>query len=276
MGTLQLLCLTAGSLFLMWLGEKITEVGIGNGASLIIMASLALLPGTLGHILTNWAHAHVSALRISIVLLAAPAQAADSDGKLQVKLLGTYVAPDGEITDIKTDIVGLPAATQTEASDNFVPTLAIEYFASPNFSIETICCVTQHDVDAVAGLPGAELVSDAKVIPATFTAKYHFDLGGVKPYLGAGATYFWWVDVEPGADTIPLGVTRTTLSDEFGLVLQAGTDIALGDSGLGLTIDAKRYFVDTTARWYAGDTLAIETEHKLDPWVLSAGVSYRF
>ena len=71
-------------------------------------------------------------------------------------------------------------------------------------------------------------------------------------------------------------VTRTTLSDEFGLVLQAGTDIALGDSGLGLTIDAKRYFVDTTARWYAGDTLAIETEHKLDPWVLSAGVSYRF
>ena len=92
----------------------------------------------------------------------------------------------------------------------------------------------------------------------------------------SAATYFWWVDVEPGADTIPLGVTRTTLSDEFGLVLQAGTDIALGDSGLGLTIEAKRYFVDTTARWYAGDTLAIETEHKLDPWVLSAGVSYRF
>lgn len=209
-------------------------------------------------------------------MFAAPAQAADNDGKLQVKLLGTLVAPDGEITEINTDIVGLPAATQTEASDNFVPTLAIEYFASPNVSIETICCVTQHDVDAVAGLPGAELVSDAKVIPATFTAKYHFDLGGVKPYLGAGATYFWWVDVEPGAETIPLGVTRTTLSDEFGLVLQAGADFALGDSGLGLTIDAKRYFVDTTARWYAGDTLAIETEHKLDPWVLSAGVSYRF
>ena len=59
-------------------------------------------------------------------------------------------------------------------------------------------------------------------------------------------------------------------------MLQAGADFALGDSGLGLTIDAKRYFVDTTARWYASDTLAIETEHKLDPWVLSAGVSYRF
>ncbi len=212
-----------------------------------------------------------------VATLAAPAaQARDDEGKVQVKLLGTYVATDGKITAVNTDLVGLPAGTQTEASDNFVPTLAVEYLVSPNFSIETICCVTQHDVDAVAGLSGAELVSDAKVIPATLTAKYHFDLGGVKPYLGAGATYFWWIDVEPGAATIPLGVTRTTLSDEFGLVVQGGADIAIGDSGLGITVDAKRYFVDTTARWYAGNTLAIETEHKLDPWVLSAGVSYRF
>ncbi|MBX7535343.1 outer membrane beta-barrel protein [Qipengyuania sp. GH1] len=209
-------------------------------------------------------------------IAAAPAHAQDSDGKVQVKLLGSYVIPDGKITAVNEDILGLPDTLQTEANENFVPTLAVEYFVSPNFSVETICCMTQHDVDAVSGLPNAELVSDAKLIPATLTAKYHLDAGAVKPYVGAGATYFWWVDVEPGADTIPLGVTRTTLSDELGLVLQAGTDIAIGDQGLGLTIDAKRYFVDTTARWYAGDTLAIETEHKLDPWVLSAGVSYRF
>ncbi|MAM38471.1 MAG: hypothetical protein CL949_08195 [Erythrobacter sp.] len=209
-------------------------------------------------------------------MAAAPAHAQDSDGKVQVKLLGSYVIPDGKITAVNEDIVGLPDTLQTEANENFVPTLAVEYFVSPNFSVETICCMTQHDVDAVSGLPNAELVSDAKLIPATLTAKYHLDAGAVKPYVGAGATYFWWVDVEPGADTIPLGVTRTTLSDELGLVLQAGADIAIGDQGLGLTVDAKRYFVDTTARWYAGDTLAIETEHKLDPWVLSAGVSYRF
>ena len=209
-------------------------------------------------------------------MAAAPAHAQDSDGKVQVKLLGSYVIPDGKITAVNEDIVGLPDTLQTEANENFVPTLAVEYFVSPNFSVETICCMTQHDVDAVSGLPNAELVSDAKLIPATLTAKYHLDAGSVKPYVGAGATYFWWIDVEPGADTIPLGVTRTTLSDELGLVLQAGADIAIGDQGLGLTVDAKRYFVDTTARWYAGDTLAIETEHKLDPWVLSAGVSYRF
>jgi preprotein translocase subunit SecY len=37
---IQVIVLTTGSLFLMWLGEKITEVGIGNGTSLLIMAGI--------------------------------------------------------------------------------------------------------------------------------------------------------------------------------------------------------------------------------------------
>lgn len=210
-------------------------------------------------------------------LIAAPAQAGSPEGKIQLKLLGTAVLPDGKITSVDTDIVGLPAGTQTEADDNFVPTIAAEYFVSPGFSIETICCVTRHEVTATAGLAkGAELVSDATLIPATITAKVHLPAGPIKPYVGAGVTYFWWIDVSPGAATVPLGVTRTTLSNEFGAVLQAGADIPLGDKGFGLSFDAKRYFVGTTARWYAGNTLAIQTHHKLDPWVLSAGLSYRF
>lgn len=212
----------------------------------------------------------------ALALFASPAAAQDTDGRLQIKVLGTGVLPDGKITSVNTDIVGLPADTQTEANDNFVPTIAIEYFFADNFSIETICCVTQHDVDAISGLPGAELVSNARLIPATLTAKYHFDLEGFKPYVGAGPTYFLWIEDKPGAATLPLGVTDTDLSDEFGFVLQAGFDVPINDNGFGLAVDAKRYFVDTTARWYAGDVLAIETEHKLDPWVLSAGVSYRF
>jgi outer membrane protein len=211
-----------------------------------------------------------------IAAFATPAAAEDDAGKLQVKLLGTAVLPDGKISDVNVDIVGLPATTQTAANDNVVPTVAIEYFFTDSLSLETICCFTQHDVDATAGLPGAELVSDAQVIPATFTLKYHLDAGGVKPYLGAGATYFLWVKDKPGAATIPLGVIDTDLSDEFGFVLQGGVDIPLGAKGFGLSLDAKKYFVGTTARWYAGNTLAIETEHDLDPWVLSAGVSYRF
>lgn len=208
--------------------------------------------------------------------LASPALAGDSEGKLQVKLLGSAVLPDGKIDSVETDLVGLPADTQTEANDNFVPTLAIEYFFTPAISVETICCVTQHDVDGTTGLPGAELVADAKLIPATVTAKYHFDAGGFVPYVGAGATYFLWIADEPGAAAVALGADDLSLSDELGFVLQAGFDVPLNDSGLAVSVDAKRYFVGTTARWYAGGVKVIETEHQLDPWVLSAGLGLRF
>jgi len=43
---LSIFVLTAGTLFVMWLGEKITDKGIGNGISLIIMVGIiAQLPG---------------------------------------------------------------------------------------------------------------------------------------------------------------------------------------------------------------------------------------
>jgi len=42
--------MTTGTLFLMWLGEQITERGIGNGISMIILAGIvAGLPGAIGN-----------------------------------------------------------------------------------------------------------------------------------------------------------------------------------------------------------------------------------
>lgn len=210
-------------------------------------------------------------------LVATPAVAEDSPGKIQIKVLGTAVLPDGSIDEVNVDAVGLPAGTDTKANDNVVPTIAVEYFINDSFSIETIAGTTQHDVDTVSGFANtSELVSDGLLLPATVTGKFHIDAGGIKPYIGAGAAYFIWLDVDPGAAVVPLGVTKTDLSDEFGFVLQAGVDVPVGDDGFGFTLDAKRYFIGTTAQWFAGDTLVIETEHDLDPWVLSAGVSYRF
>lgn len=207
---------------------------------------------------------------------ATPVYAQDGQRQIQVKVLGSAVLTDGRITRVDRDVVGLPATLQTRSNDNAVPTVAVEYFFSDRISAETICCMTQHDVDAVAGLPGAELVANAKVVPATVTVKYHVPLGAAKPYVGVGPAYFLWLDSKPGAATVPLGVTRQTLSDELGLVVQTGVDVPLNSRGLGLSLDAKRYFINTTARWYAGQTVAIETRHTLDPWVLSAGLAWRF
>ena len=51
-GIAAVLMMTAGTLFLMWLGEQIDEYGIGNGISLIIMAGIiSRLPDAIGSML---------------------------------------------------------------------------------------------------------------------------------------------------------------------------------------------------------------------------------
>lgn len=218
-----------------------------------------------------------AALSLGLALAAAPAHAGNPEGKFQVKLLATGVLPDGKVTDVKVDRIGLPANTGTAADDNYVPTIAAEYFVAPNFSLETICCVTQHDVVGRGGLAGAGLVSNANIIPATLTAKLHFPMeGGVKPYVGAGPTYFIFINEKPGATTRALGATRQQLNDKLGFALQAGIDIPVNDKGMAVSLDAKRYFLRTDARWFAGNTLVLHTRHKLDPWVISAGLAFRF
>jgi len=53
-GPAVVLGLMAGAFFVMWLGELITEHGIGNGASLIIMAGIiASMPGSIANVLNQ-------------------------------------------------------------------------------------------------------------------------------------------------------------------------------------------------------------------------------
>ena len=54
--------ITAGSLFLMWLGELISEKGIGNGVSLLIFAGIITeLPNSLRQMLAGWDSSRIPA-----------------------------------------------------------------------------------------------------------------------------------------------------------------------------------------------------------------------
>jgi preprotein translocase subunit SecY len=65
--------LLTGTMFLMWLGEQITERGLGNGISIIIFAGIAAgLPGALGNLFTLVSQGSVSSISaIFIVILVA-------------------------------------------------------------------------------------------------------------------------------------------------------------------------------------------------------------
>ncbi len=216
---------------------------------------------------------------LSVVALLASGSAAlagSPDGHVQVKLLATAVMPDGKITSLDINGVGVPANSQSKADSIVVPTIAAEYFFSPHVSIETICCVTRHKIDGRGPINGASLVAGAKIIPATIALKYHMPLMGMKPYIGVGPSYFIFFDETPGATTRTLGATRLNIDSHLGAMVQAGVDIPLHQNGLSLSLDAKRYLLKTHAHWYAGNVEALRTRHAIDPWVVSAGMAYRF
>lgn len=154
-----------------------------------------ILSKTRGNIMNNMM---ISALAAGAFSVSAHADEPEQ-GRWQIKLLATAVLPDGSITTQSGPAMGALAGADVAGSDNYVPTLAVEYFVSPALSIETICCGTMHHMDGTGALANVRLVDKVFIVPATVTAKYHFNLGRVQPYLGAGPALFIFANKEPGA-----------------------------------------------------------------------------
>src|SRR5208283_2993035 len=67
---MTVITLTAGTIFVMWIGEQITERGVGNGISLIITAGIiARLPSALGTTVTYVREGEMSIFVLIIIIL---------------------------------------------------------------------------------------------------------------------------------------------------------------------------------------------------------------
>ena len=66
---LTTLSLVSGTCFVMWLGERITEHGVGNGMSLIIFSGIvAGLPNIISNTYSQYAHAQLDIARVLMIL----------------------------------------------------------------------------------------------------------------------------------------------------------------------------------------------------------------
>lgn len=69
-GLTIIVSMTAGAMFLIWLGDKITEVGIGNGISLLIVAGiLSRLPASLINMVGSISQGLISPLQTIFILV---------------------------------------------------------------------------------------------------------------------------------------------------------------------------------------------------------------
>lgn len=159
---------------------------------------------------------------------------------------------------------------EPHADDAVVPEFDITYFFTDHIAAELILATSPHEVSLKNRPNGAADMDlgETMILPPTVTLQYHFTPdNSFSPYVGAGINYTLPYMEKDGDDTDALEAHGS-----FGYALQAGFDYWL-DENWGLNLDVKKIWVDVDASVNHG---AVTGEVELNPWVIGAGVSYRF
>ncbi len=205
----------------------------------------------------------VAVLAISMLGLAAPANAEMFGGKLNVKAGVAGVLPDESAT---TTIGGT-----ADISDEYVPALMFEYDLSERVSVELFCCLAPHEVKAVETDLGDVDLGEVTLFPPVVTAKYRLLTSGpVRPYVGAGVnvTVFFNEDVPDGV------VNSIDYETTIGPALQLGADFPINDR-LSLNIDVKKVWIEPEVA-IATDLGDVEADAEINPIIGFVGIGYRF
>lgn len=191
---------------------------------------------------------------------------AQSPWMIRVRALG--VLPQAS-ADWKVN--GAPlAGASAKISDTIVPELDITYFFTQNIAAELVLGTTPHNITGKGTAINNLAIGRVWLLPPTLTLQYHFtNFGAFKPYVGAGVNYtIFYGEKAKGAFT-NLSVDATP-----GLALQAGFDYML-DQHWGINIDVKKIWLEPKAKANLGAAL-VTGKVKIDPWLVGAGVTYRF
>lgn len=187
-----------------------------------------------------------------------------SGGDFMVRLRGIAVIPRDH-----SDYVD-PIGGHVEQTNAYVPEVDLTYFVTDNIAIEAIAAFTKHDGKAKNTAAGDVDLGSVWVLPPTVTLQYHpFPKERLSPYIGAGVNYTFFFNDDTPDDG---AVKSIHYSDSFGWALQAGVDYALTEN-VYLNVDVKKLFVSTKARINGGD---IKSKVDVDPWIVGAGIGYKF
>lgn len=205
---------------------------------------------------------------VAISALTPMAASAKEAGDVLVRLRGIYVTPDESST---LSVGGATVPGEASVEDQFVPELDFTYFFTDNIAAELILATTPHDVDAVGSPLGASVdLGDVWLLPPTLTLQYHLNpKGQVSPYVGAGVNYTIFYSEDPGA------AQGIDYEDSFGWALQAGVDVGLTGNWF-FNVDVKKVWLNTEATVRVNATTTVRADVDIDPWIIGAGIGYRF
>jgi outer membrane protein len=226
-----------------------------NGISRAILAAGALTIGS--------CVAQAADLTAAQATPPAPVETAKGLSPWQIRLraLGVITHDSGRVDGI--------GGSDLSYSNTVIPEFDISYFFNDNIAAELVLGTTYANVHGEGSIAGLGEIGKTWLLPPTLTLQYHFtNFGAFKPYLGAGVNYTMFYN-QSGKSAESLDVKNA-----FGVALQAGFDYMLDDHW-GLNVDAKKIFLRPDFDANVGGT-GVSGKAKLDPWLVGAGVTYRF
>ena len=203
----------------------------------------------------------VRVLLVAVASIAAIPVLAWENQNLTIRGRVIYIDP----ADKSDAIPALSApADAIDVQSKVAPDIDFEYALGDHWALELLLTIPQeHDVDLVVAGTTTPLGAVTH-LPPTLTAKYYFATGTVRPYVGGGlnVTFFTSNDLVANLDVD---------STSIGPALQAGVDFKLNDRW-SLSFDAKKVWISTDVK-VGGVKL---TTVQVDPWIIGAGVGFRF
>jgi outer membrane protein len=195
----------------------------------------------------------------SLAILGSQAMAQQtSEGPWLVRVRAVNLDPAN-----KSDPVGgTGASDRIGINSKTIPDVDISYFFTPNWATELVLTVPQKQKVYL----DRQNIGSFKHLPPTLTLQYHFMPDSqFSPYLGAGVNYtrITSVDILNGNGRLD--------SSSTGLALQAGVDYRLNQKW-SLNFDIKKLQIGSDVRTSAGKISNVQ----IDPWLIGAGVGYRF
>lgn len=169
------------------------------------------------------------------------------------------------VVDPDSDNLDLGEGGMVEVDNGTSLTIEGSYFFADNWAAELLAAYPfNHDINL-----GGSKVGDTDHLPPTVSVQYHFIPDGkFRPYVGIGLNYTTFFNT--GTEGALAG-TDLELDDSWGLALQAGIDVPIGD----------RWFANAVIRY-----IDIESDAtldgaplgtvKIDPMVYQLQAGYRF
>lgn len=180
--------------------------------------------------------------------------AAFEPGDWLIRAGASYVAPASD----NHETVSVESATSA--------TFNVSYMMTDCWALELLAAYPfKHDLELQDGTK----IGSTKQLPPTLSLQYHFRPSEtLQPYVGIGLNFTSFFDEKT---TGPIAGTDLNLGDSWGLEGELGLDIMLNDK-VFLNMDVRYIDIDTKAE-LDGVSLG---KVKIDPWVYSANIGFRF